>query len=100
MHTLHHLLNSSYKRGGRYFYLTDNSRFINHSEFANITFADDYTEVSMRDIMADEEILENYFLSYDASDFFFQEVVNPDPLIFLNAILQQDKIHAPHKHIP
>lgn len=30
--SLHHLLNSSYKRSGRYFYLTDNARFINHTE--------------------------------------------------------------------
>ena len=57
------------------FYLTDNSRFINHSEQANIAFIDDYTEVSLRKINSEEEILENYLLSYDASDFFFQEIV-------------------------
>ena len=96
-HTLQHLLSSSYKRGGRYFYLTDNSRFINHSELANIAFTDDYTEVSLREINAEEEILENYQLSYDVSDFFFQERVNPDPVFFLNAILQQGMRYAPHK---
>lgn len=92
--TLPHLLNSSYKRGGRYFYLTDNARFINHAVPANIAFVDDYTERTLRTIRAGEEILENYLLAYDASDFFFQEIVNPDPAVFINAVLQKEVSHA------
>ena len=99
LYTLQHFLNSTYKRGGRYFYLTDNSRFINHSEQANIAFIDDYTEVSLREINSDEEILENYLLSYDASDFFFQEIFNSDPMSFLSKISHQDKRHAPHQDL-
>lgn len=97
--TLQHFLNSSYKRGGRYFYLTDNSRFINHAEHANIAFIDDYREVSMREINAGEEILENYLLSYDTSDFFFQEIVNPDPMFFLSKIIQLDNKNAPRQDL-
>jgi hypothetical protein len=49
--SLQHLLNSFYRKGGRYFYFTDNARFIKHSEqFANICFVDDYTEIALRDI--------------------------------------------------
>ena len=97
--TLQHILASSYKRGGRYFYLTDNSRFINHSEQPNLAFKDDYSEVSLREINAHEEILENYLLSYDSSDFFFHEFADPDPLTFLNTIMQQDKSHAPYQDL-
>ena len=92
--TLQHLLNCSYKRGGRYFYLTDNARFINHSVLANIGFIDDYTEIALQEIKPREEILENYLFSYDTSDFFFQELINPDPLFYLNSILQKDKPYA------
>jgi len=92
--TLQHLLNCSYKRSGRYFYLTDNARFINHSEIANIAFVDDFTEVALQEIKPEEEILENYLFSYDESDFFFQELVNPDPLFYLNTILHKEKAHA------
>ena len=92
--TLPHLLNCSYKRGGRYFYLTDNARFINHAVRANIGFVDDYAEVSLRRIRANEEILENYLLAYDATDFFFQEIVNPDPLLFINSTLQKEQLHV------
>jgi hypothetical protein len=97
--TLQHMLTSSYKRGGRYFYLTDNTRFINHSVQANIAFEDDYSEIALRQINAHEEILENYLLSYDPSDFFFHEFVNPDPLTFLSTILQQDKNHAAYQDL-
>ena len=85
--TLRHLLNSSYSRGGRYFYLTDNARFINHSEIEdNISFMDDYTEVALRDINAHEELLENYLLAYDKTDFFFQELLNPDPRLYISSL--------------
>lgn len=93
--SLRHLLNSSYRRGGRYFYLTDNARFINHSERCdNIVFSDDYTEIATRDIMAHEELLENYLHAYDTSDFFFQEMVNPDPYVYLNALSVPRYRHA------
>jgi len=52
--TLQHLLNCSYKRGGKYFYLTDNARFINHSDQANIAFVDDYKEIALREINPNE----------------------------------------------
>jgi len=85
--SLYHLLNSSYARGGRYFYLTDNARFINHSEeFANICFADDFTEIALRDIQPHEELLENYLQAYDKSDFFFYELQNSDPYQYINSI--------------
>jgi len=85
--SLRHLLNSSYRRGGRYYYLTDNARFINHSaDHDNIVFTDDYTETALRDIAAHEELLENYQYAYDTSDFFFQELVNPDPYLYLQAL--------------
>jgi SET domain-containing protein len=92
--TLEQLLNSSYKRSGRYFYLTDNARFINHSDVANIAFVDDYTEVALQEIKPREEILENYLFSYDDSDFFFQELVNPDPVFYLDNVLRKDGAHA------
>ena len=85
--TLHHLLSASYRRGGRFFYLTDNARFINHSKsMTNIGFVDDYHEITLRSINANEEILENYMESYDTTDFFFQEMNNPDPLLYLQAM--------------
>ena len=85
--TLQHLLNASYRRGGRYFYITDNARFINHSDDQyNIVFLDDDTEVSTRDIAPGEELLENYLLSYDPVDFFFQELRDPDPHLYLKSI--------------
>ena len=93
--SLRHLLNSSYKRGDRYFYLTDNARFINHStEHDNVAFTDDFTEVAHRDIGAGEELLENYLLAYDESDFFFQELVNPDPYLYLNTLYLPRQSHA------
>lgn len=94
-HSLKHLLNASYCKGGRYFYLTDNTRFINHSaKSANITFRDDYSEVTMRKILPGEELLENYDLSYDRSDFFFQELANPDPYLYLASIDNRSIAHA------
>ena len=92
--TLQHLLNCSYKRSGIYYYITDNARFINHSVLANIAFINDYTEVALREIRPNEEIMENYLISYDDSDFFFQELIDPDPLHYLNTIYPKDKPHA------
>ena len=98
--TLQHFLNCSYKRSGRYFYLTDNARFINHSDKANIAFVDDYTEIALQEIKPEEEILENYLFSYDDSDFFFQESVNPDPLFYISTILHRGKAHARRQNLP
>ncbi len=82
--TLNHMLNATYKRNGHYFYLTDNARFINHSpETSNIGFVDDFSEIALRDIKYGEELLENYTLSYDTNDFFFSELLNPDPYHYL-----------------
>jgi SET domain-containing protein len=93
--SLRHLLNSSYSRGGRYFYLTDNARFINHSDMHdNISFIDDYTEVAVRDIDAHEELLENYLLAYDKTDFFFQELLDPDPYQYINSLQLGGLSHA------
>lgn len=74
---LQHLYASSYKRNNKYFYITDNARFINHSnDQYNIIFVDDFNEVATRSIKKGEEILENYFLSYDKDDFFYFEFNN------------------------
>ena len=92
---LRHLLNSTYRRGGRYFYLTDNARFINHSEERdNIVFLNDFIEIAKTDIGAHEEILENYTLAYDTSDFFFMERVNPDPVRYLQTQQPEPRGHA------
>lgn len=94
-HSLKHFLNSSYRKGGRYYYLTDNARFINHSvPHANIAFRDDYSEVALRRILPGDELLENYQLCYDNSDYFFQEMADPDPYHYLTAIVKGDPSHA------
>lgn len=93
--SLRHLLNSSYSRGGRFFYLTDNARFINHSEANdNVCFRDDYTEVALRDINAHEELLENYLKAYDKDDFFFQEMLNTDPCQYISSLQLPGISHA------
>jgi len=64
-----------YKRGGSYFYLSDNTRFINHSETGyNVSLIDDSTEVALRDIERGDELLENYYLLYDTDDPFVLEM--------------------------
>lgn len=93
--TLQHLLSSSYRRSGKYFYLTDNARFINHSEDQNnIGFLDDFTEISLVDILPNQELLENYNQSYDATDYFFQEFTNPDPKDYLDLLAMESVGHA------
>ncbi len=85
--SLRHLLNSTYKKNEKYFYLTDNARFINHSESqCNISFLDEYTEIADREIGMGDELLENYQLAYDVDDFFFQELFNIRPDDYLNTI--------------
>jgi len=69
----------SYKRKNQYYYVTDNARFINHStQLANIGFNEEGQEIALRDIGAGEELLEDYFLSYDADDCFVLEMNNVD----------------------
>jgi SET domain-containing protein len=74
--TIQHLLNCSYKRSGRYFYVTDNARFIKHSDIANIAFVDDYTEVTLQEIKPNEEMLCNYLSYSDPDDFHVRNIIN------------------------
>ena len=60
----------------------------------NISFIDDYTEVAVRDIDAHEELLENYLLAYDKTDFFFQELLDPDPYQYINSLQLGGLSHA------
>lgn len=79
----------SYKRNNQYYYVTDNARFINHSaESANIGFLENNEEIALRDIDVGEELLEDYFLCYDADDCFVLEMNNIDwrQYFSLNAI--------------
>lgn len=68
----------AYKRYNQYYYVTDNSRFINHSVNANIAFDDNSDEIALTDINAGDELLENYLHSYDADDCFVLEMNNID----------------------
>ena len=98
---LAHLLNASYLRGGKFYYLTDNARFINHSEdFSNIVFEDDLTEVALREITTGEELLENYLLSYDRTDYFFRETFDPDPLHYVQTICNKELGYAYRADLP
>ncbi len=100
LYTLNHLLNSSYKKNGRYFYLTDNARFINHSETTcNIGFLDEFTEIAERDIEPNEELLENYHMAYDRDDFFFQEMFNIRPDDYINTIARGCHYDADHRYV-
>jgi len=64
-----------YKKNNRYYLLSDNARFINHSETDfNVAIVNETTEVATRDILAGEELLENYYASYDNDDPFFFEI--------------------------
>lgn len=97
---LQHLYASSYKRNDKYYYITDNARFINHSsENFNIMFSDDNTEIACHDIKKDEEILENYLLSYDKDDFFYFELnhLNVNQYLALNG--KDRKIYAKNQNI-
>lgn len=92
---LQHLMTATYKRNNQYFYLTDNARFINHSsEGCNIGFINDFTEVALRDIRRGEELLEDYNLAYDASDFFFSERRDSDPYSYLQVMEGRECVNA------
>jgi uncharacterized protein len=89
-HALLNLLTYAYKRDNYFYYVTDNARFINHSEKdCNLIFRDDYTEVSSRDINKGEEFLENYRLNYDSDDYFFHEEFSGSPEEYLKRIRKQ-----------
>jgi len=68
----------AYKRDNLYYYVSDNARFINHSQQANIGFANDGDEIALRDINPGDELLENYLLAYDVDDCFLLEMYNVD----------------------
>ena len=68
----------SYKRKNQYYYVTDNARFINHSSRPNIGFSENNDEIALRDIETGEELLEDYYLSYDPDDCFVLEMNNID----------------------
>lgn len=90
---LEHILSYCYKRKNKYYYPADNTRFINHTENGyNVMLADnDLTEVALRDIAPGEEILENYFLSYDEDDFFNYELKNVSIHDYLKTRASQDE---------
>ena len=98
--TLSHFLCATYKRNGRYFYITDNARFINHAEREyNILFRDDFTEIAIRDIRANEELLENYFISYDPNDFFCLEMKTQTSTQYLALLEGEQKLNACNKNL-
>lgn len=90
---LEHLLSYCYKRKNKYYYLADNTRFINHTENDyNLMLEDnDMIEVALRDIAPGEELLENYFLSYDEDDFFNFELKNVSMRDYLKMRALQDE---------
>ena len=97
---LEHVLSCTYKRKNRFYYLTDNARFINHDEHnANVVILDDHTEVALRDIRAGEELLENYFESYDADDFFTFELRNISMQDYLESCQPARRPHADSQHL-
>ena len=66
------LLDHFYKYKGEFYYLNDNTRFINHSgEASNLKLLDNNVEIASRKISTGEELLENYHQLYDPDDFFF-----------------------------
>jgi SET domain-containing protein len=68
----------AYKRDNRYYYVSDNARFINHSQQANIGFGNNGDEIALQDINPGDELLENYLLAYDVDDCFSLEMYNVD----------------------
>lgn len=70
------LINYSYIKNKLVYSITDDTRYINHSTRANVDFSNPKKEIALRDIKKGEEILENYFLSYDRNDFFETVIVS------------------------
>lgn len=97
---LEHVLSSTYKRHNRYYYLSDNARFINHDEQrCNVMLIDDHAEVALRDIRAGEELLENYFLCYDKDDYFSFELRNQPLRDYLDFYLPSRGTYVKHQHL-
>lgn len=65
------LLNYSYIRDNFVYSINDNTKYINHSLRANVALVSPFSEVAIKNIKKGEEILENYFDSYDENDFYF-----------------------------
>ncbi|ATH08571.1 SET domain-containing protein-lysine N-methyltransferase [Halobacteriovorax marinus] len=63
-------MNYSYLRDGNVWSVLDKTRYINHGQSANIGFLDNFLEISTRDILKGEELIENYHNCYDLFDFF------------------------------
>ena len=57
------------------------------------------TEVALRDIRAGEELLENYFTSYDEDDFFTFELRNISMHEYLEFYLPARRPHAQNQHL-
>jgi len=90
-----------YKRGGRYFMVTDNTRFINHCEQGhNISLLDDFNEVAIRDIEEGEELLENYFINYDLDDTYCLEARNLDPAPYFTLSAREKRRFVKGQDIP
>ncbi len=84
------ILTYAYKRNDFFYYVTDNGRFINHSENDyNLVFRDDYCELALRNIRKGEELLENYRLNYDSDDYFFHEEALKSPEEYIKLISNQ-----------
>ena len=97
---IEHILSSSYKRNKKFYYLTDNTRFINHDEInCNVMLVDDKVEVALRDIEAGEELLENYFMNYDADDFFTYELRNVSVSDYLTRHISSRKSNVKNQHL-
>ncbi len=74
--TLQHLLNCSYKRGGRYFYLTNNAQFMNHSEtLDNFVHGASKSRMSaFHQILKGDELICNYLSCNDPDDFHVRNI--------------------------
>lgn len=95
-----HMRSYLYKRSNIYFLVTDDTRFINHSEGgANVAMIDDHTEIATRDISLGDEILENYFESYDLDDLFCFESRNVDSGQYLTMRSQEKRKFAKSQNI-
>ncbi len=96
---IQNLINYSYIKNHKIYYITDNTRFINHSLIPNIELLDNQVEIAMRDIKRGEELLENYNLSYDVYDFFN----NPEMLALNNKaklLSALEDLYYNNKYIP
>jgi SET domain-containing protein len=71
---LREFVHNSYIRQGCVYTVNDRTRFINHSEDPNIGFQSNKSIIALRDIPKGEELLEDYFISYDKDDFFFLDI--------------------------